>query len=634
MKTLFVLTLVIAATLAVPSPRILKQWSHFKVTHKKQYATPLEEAKKLKVFQDNLAAIEEHNAKYEKGEVTYKKSINQFGDLTKEEFLAYVNRGKFSRPQFPGKYSKPFVASKKPAAAEVDWRNQGAVSEVKNQGQCGSCWAFSTTGAVEGQLALSGRGLTSLSEQNLVDCTTGYGNQGCSGGWMDSAFDYIHDYGIESERDYPYEAYDGYCRFNQGLSVTTVSSYYDIPSGSESSLQQAVGQAGPVAVAIDATDELQFYSGGYFYDTTCNDRDLNHGVLVVGYGNEGGNDYWIVKNSWGSGWGESGYFRLARNAGNICGIAMPSPRILQQWSHFKVMHKKQYATSVEEAARLKIFQDNLADIEQHNSKYEKGEVTYKKKINQFGDMTKEEFLAYVNRGKASRPQFLAKFGKSFVPSNNSLATEVDWREKGAVSEVKNQGHCGSCWAFSTTGAIEGQLAINGNGLVSLSEQNLVDCSFDYNNDGCNGGSMINGYEYVHYNGIESEKEYPYKGVSDSCMFEQALSVTSLSGYYRIPSGDEDSLQEAIAQSGPIAVGIDATSALQFYSSGYFYDKECNDKDLNHGVLAVGYGSKDGKDYYIVKNSWGSAWGESGYFLLARNADNMCGIATDGSYPIL
>lgn len=138
---------------------------------------------------------------------------------------------------------------------------------------------------------------------------------------MGSAFDYIHDYGIETEMDYPYEAQQDYCRYQRNLAVTGLSRYYSIPEGDEASLQNAVGRIGPVSVAIDATDELQFYGGGLFIDQTCNTQDLNHGVLVVGYGTLQGYDYWLVKNSWGAGWGDGGYYKAARNYGNNCGIA-------------------------------------------------------------------------------------------------------------------------------------------------------------------------------------------------------------------------------------------------------------------------------------------------------------------------
>jgi cathepsin L len=196
---------------------------------------------------------------------------------------------------------------------------------VKNQGQCGSCWSFSTTGSTEGAHAIKTGNLVSLSEQNLMDCSTSYGNNGCNGGLMDDAFQYIiANNGIDTESCYPYQAQDGTCQYSTSCIGATLTSYQDIAQGSESDLQAAVANNGPVSVAIDAgLSSFQFYSGGVYSDSGCGNQpnDLDHGVLAVGYGTLGGQDMWIVKNSWGSSWGVNGYIMMARNDNNMCGIA-------------------------------------------------------------------------------------------------------------------------------------------------------------------------------------------------------------------------------------------------------------------------------------------------------------------------
>ena len=185
-------------------------------------------------------------------------------------------------------------------------------------------------------------------------------------------------------------------------------------------------------------------------------------------------------------------------------------------------------------------------------------------------------------------------------------------------------------------AIVGQHALNTGRLVSLSEQNLVDCSTPEGNQGCNGGLMDQAFDYVKENkGIDTEKSYPYKAEDEQCEYKKKSEGAKLTGYTDIKSGSESALKTAVANVGPISVAIDASSSsFQFYSSGVYDDNQCGNQreNLDHGVTAVGYGTQDGKDYWLVKNSWDTTWGDKGYILMSRNKDNQCGIATMASYP--
>uniref|UniRef100_A0A8C5IY91 Cathepsin K n=1 Tax=Junco hyemalis TaxID=40217 RepID=A0A8C5IY91_JUNHY len=221
----------------------------------------------------------------------------------------------------------------------------------------------------------------------------------------------------------------------------------------------------------------------------------------------------------------------------------------------------------------------------------------------------------------------------FVPDWSERApAAMDWRKKGYVTPVKNQGQCGSCWAFSSVGALEGQLKRKTGKLLSLSPQNLVDCVA--NNDGCGGGYMTNAFEYVRQNrGIDSEDSYPYIGQDESCMYSPTGKAAKCRGYREIPEGNEKALKRAVARIGPISVGIDASlPSFQFYSRGVYYDESCNAENINHAVLAVGYGAQKGTKHWIIKNSWGEEWGNKGYVLLARNMNNACGVANLASFP--
>lgn len=316
--------------------------------------------------------------------------------------------------------------------------------------------------------------------------------------------------------------------------------------------------------------------------------------------------------------------------------------VIEEWNTFKVQHKKKYDSSTEEKFRMKIFMENRKKIAKHNSRFERGEVGYKLSLNEYGDMLHYEFAEIMNGFNRTKNRHNLEQSKSvgatyISPANVKIPDQVDWRDKGAVTEVKNQGSCGSCWSFSTTGSLEGQHFRKTGVLTSLSEQNLIDCSTRYGNDGCNGGMMDFAFKYIKDNGgIDTEASYPYEGQDDKCRYTPSASGATDAGFVDIPTGSETQLMEAVATIGPVSVAIDAGhESFQFYQSGVYFEPQCSSQALDHGVLAVGYGTdEDGSDYWIVKNSWGTNWGENGYIKMARNKDNHCGIATQASYPLV
>jgi C1A family cysteine protease len=288
--------------------------------HGVQFTSPKEFLYRLSIFAKTHARISSEN---QKG-LSYTLGHNKFSHLTEEEFIA-----KYTGLKLPENYERNIVATEPVLSqtTDVDWRTQGAVNPVKDQGQCGSCWAFSATASIEGAWKISGHALENLAEQQLVDCSTSFGNHGCNGGWMDYGFKYVISVGgQERTADYPYKAVDQACKFSASKVAGKISNFADVPKNDCKTLLQFAAQ-GPTSVAI-AANAIMNYRSGVFSVATCG-TSLNHGVTLVGYGHDNAlnKDFYLVRNSWGTGWGEQGYIRMDRNvqtSTGICGICMAS----------------------------------------------------------------------------------------------------------------------------------------------------------------------------------------------------------------------------------------------------------------------------------------------------------------------
>lgn len=291
------------------------QFQVYTATFRKKYVSEEAEKQHFAIFQENARFVEEHNAQGH----SFELELNEFADISPEDLPLglYFPETSLNRTEW-----LPIDSEKLPN--EVDWRALGAVTKAKNQKNCGSCWAFSAVGAIEAAHFLKTGQLTSLSEQQLVDCAKKYGNRGCKGGQMDKAFEYVRKMGISSEKAYKYRAEKGKCQAKKVPIKAEIAGFVDIPRNNELQLKAAVAQR-PVSIAIQANQKVfQLYKKGVI-DHGCG-HQLDHGVLLVGYGEERGKQYWLVKNSWGKHWGEQGFVKILREDENetgpgMCGVA-------------------------------------------------------------------------------------------------------------------------------------------------------------------------------------------------------------------------------------------------------------------------------------------------------------------------
>jgi len=300
------------------------------------------------------------------------------------------------------------------------------------------------------------------------------------------------------------------------------------------------------------------------------------------------------------------------------------------FDHFAVMHNKLYHSNAERIYRRSVWEKNLAMIEAYNNDPAKPTTLA---INQFGDLTVEERVALF--GITTQKSDGASRTHVFNPEDD-IPTSIDWRTKGAVTQVKDQGVCGSCWTFGSAAAFEGAYALHFGKLVEFSEQQILDCAYIEGDTGCDGGTAYAAYTWLMTtNGLAQETAYPYRMQDSYCKtVKQGVQIAT---YVNVTSGDEMALQHAVATVGPVTVAINTKDPVWYFHTGDgVYDSDnCPGTldDLDHQVTVVGYGVQDGVDYWLVKNSYSPFWGAKGYIKMRRNHGNLCGIATQPDYVV-
>lgn len=302
--------------------------------------------------------------------------------------------------------------------------------------------------------------------------------------------------------------------------------------------------------------------------------------------------------------------------------------ITSEFTGFMKEYGREYPTVEETMKRYNIFAETYKKIQEINE----NEVDFQLGINQFADLTDEEFRATYLTLKPDRKPCKVQHKKT------KPEKAIDWRQKGAVARVKNQGSCGSCWAFSTVGALEGHAKVKSGKLVEYSEQELVDCAGDYgDNGGCNGGDMSQAFEYIVDNGLATEADYKYTARNGNCKKGSTPRAIKISGCVNVTRDDNDVLLEALAL-GPVSIAVTADNMnFRYYRSGILTVCGRTTAQLDHGITLVASGNDNGVDYWDAKNSWGGSWGAKGYIRIKRDSGKgpgICQLAREASYPIL
>ncbi|XP_057653832.1 procathepsin L-like [Diorhabda carinulata] len=303
--------------------------------------------------------------------------------------------------------------------------------------------------------------------------------------------------------------------------------------------------------------------------------------------------------------------------------------IKDDWQQFKLVYNKSYKNKAEERKRFNAFKNNMKEIKDHNRRFENGLTTFKKGITVFADLSKAQFNKKYKLERHGPMKRYRIFKNKRKIDRNLTVVYLDWRKRGAVTHVKDQGLCGSCWIFSGIGVLEGYNFRKTGELISLSEQNVVDC---FSNTSCLGGFPGDTLTYVQENGVSTENEYPYRDKQMSCKpSTEKIKINFIT--YDYINGTEEDLRKALETYGPISVSMYVDARLRLYTEGIWYEKWCSDIS-NHAMLLIGYGTERGQDYWLIKNSWGTKWGEDGYLKVARNRhNNYCGLTNESIYII-